>query len=468
MTQGSPHNPEWLAIREQHRVEVLDLQRDFKEREAALLAKQDWEAELYWRKYTDLMPQTPPPNAPLQESSAPIAKSSASEPEPNKSHNPAPQNVSSMPRLAKKESISHTLDKSIHGNLPPPQQDKKQQNSSARILVNSPKASVPQIKRELTEFWGTLNLPKDPEIIDLCSGGEDDDSVLASSVETTPQRRNANVSSSTPMDSKGVHASHLPSPSPSVTCTPIMPQERETETLLSAFKKPVLPFKAKGASSVHSSGTASTLAPALKSDKTATIHQQGSTVLRATSTSSSSSKKRRKIDLSDDDLSYYTPPSTLKTPSNSHGSPVKKIRLKTKMPQPTPRNTTPTPPIALPTTPPKRKAAVRAQTQIHHINEENKRFHTEDTIFQASTREARRKPPSTCKADLPTRLGTMSITPVPMGRLEVAKGSKHGALSRNIEEIDGADDDWEIDYGAFRHTGEIILQEGQDKRMNEV
>ena len=362
---------------------------------------------------------------------------------------------------------------------------------------------------------------------------------------------------------KGARKTHLPSPSPSLASAPPTPTTLEATSLLNAFKKPSLTpasVVAPGARAriVESRASSCTLAQTPAPGKTTALQRQ-TPVISHKSHVSTLNNKRKQVDLSDDEQPDYSPsePSSVAARRKSTvclGSPLKKPKastlslakprgppppsalpssaagkktngfgLRTKAtpvsastPATPPRtstteskHTTPVTPTRscidarakAPSTPPsKRKAAVRAQSEIKKMSEADKQFHTEDEFFRASTREARRNHTST--TELGTRLRSMSITPVPIGThfgasrkskmpdapaatgdeggvdtrkdplKDRATGDRLAARTRNIDKIvgDDSDEDYvqDLDTSEFTYVNGIILQAGQEGRLMEV
>ncbi|KAF3032969.1 hypothetical protein E8E12_001859 [Didymella heteroderae] len=308
-----------------------------------------------------------------------------------------------------------------------------------------------------------------------------------------------------------VQKTHLPSPSPSLASAPSTPTISETACLLNRFRKPTAPL------------------------------QRQTSVLSQSSKTSTTSRKR-KIDMSDDEQSDHAPPppscttTTRKKPTISLGSPLKKPlspkgspppsaspispagkrmngfgfrtkstitsystpatppRLSMKQIKPatpvTPPQSTPSARGPLSTPPSRRKAALRAQSNVQKIMEADEPFHAEDDIFCSDTRKPSRRD-AKGTSELGRRLRSMSITPVPIGtRISSDKVADESVYSRerflqdrakggdrlanrakNIDKIIGedSDEDYEdLETSEFFYVGDLILMKGQENRLTGV
>jgi hypothetical protein len=343
-----------------------------------------------------------------------------------------------------------------------------------------------------------------------------------------------------------VQKTHLPSPSPSLASTPRTPTMNETTSLLNKFKRSNFSAASREVPGVRGHAVdsrASSCSFVKVPDKTAPVQRQSS-VLSQRSNISRTSMKRKQIDLSDDEQPDYETPSpssitARKKPTPFLGSPLKKpLRPKGPPPpsassispagknsngfgfrtkpttvspstpstpprlaltEPKAKLTTPVTPTnqtlntrqkALSTPLSKRKAAVRAQSNVQKIMEADEAFHTEDEIFRSSTRE-RSRLDDKGTTELGTRLRSMSITPVPTGirfreltvadesvytREEFLKDRAEGRdrlanRSKDIGKLigEGSDDDYEdLDTSEFFFVGGVLLMKGQEGRLTDV
>lgn len=346
---------------------------------------------------------------------------------------------------------------------------------------------------------------------------------------------------------KDVQKTHLPSPSPSLTSARSTPTVNETKFLLNKFKKPTLPAASRETPDARGrtvESRASSCSFVTAPDKAAPLQRQSSVVSQRSSISTTS-RKRKQIDLSDDEQSDYLPPSpssftarresatplgsSLKRPLKPKGPPPPSVssisptgkrtngfgfRKKSTAtspstpstpPRPSTKQvnpTTPTTPIPravgvpnnrekVPSTPPsKRKAAIRAQSNVQKIIEADEAFHTEEEIHRASAREPPRRDDKST-AELGTRLRSISITPVPTGtrfregtvadesvytrekflKDRAAGGQRLANRTRDIGKLVGEDSDEDcedLDTSELFFVGGIILGKGQKGRLTDV
>ncbi|KAJ4383403.1 hypothetical protein N0V86_001450 [Didymella sp. IMI 355093] len=320
----------------------------------------------------------------------------------------------------------------------------------------------------------------------------------------------------------------------------------EATSLLNKFRKstfPAAPGELPGVRGRTVDSRASSCSFVTAPDKTAPVQRQ-SPVISQRSNISIASRKRKQIDMSDDEQPDYEIPSpssiaARKKPTPFLSSPFKKslrpkgppplsaslispagkrtndfgFRAKSTTASPSTPSTPPRPALtkpkvklttpvtptnqtlktrqkALSTPPSKRKAAVRAQSNVQKIMEADEAFHTEDEIFRFSTRERSRLVENST-TELGTRLRSMSITPVPAEtrfreltvtdesvytRKEFLKdrpkgGDRLANRSKDIGKLIGeeSDDDYEdLDTSEFFFVGGVLLMKGQEGRLTDV
>jgi hypothetical protein len=261
---------------------------------------------------------------------------------------------------------------------------------------------------------------------------------------------------------------HLPSPSPSLPTTPTESTGCEATSLLKAFKRPALPLVLKNAPdvrarNVESRASSCTLKVTPVPDKIAYLQRQAS-VVSHTSNTSNLSRKRKVIDLSDDEQSDCVPSEPPSVGGRrksviSSGSPIKKPKATTaallKPKGPPPPSVSPLSLLG------KRTSGFGFRTKTTPA------FPTTSTIPSGSpTIKSKPSTPITPTQSTADRRAKALSTPPSKRKAAVRAQSNIRITLIGDDREDNCVEN--PDTGEFAYTNGVIIQAGQEGRLTEM